>query len=169
MIQQSLENRPAVLSTGEGSEKDDDSYLGYSMAVGDFYDENEQGVAVGMPRGARLFGKVRQHHPCTKPLSCHILPFSVQVVLYSWNLNTHKNITGRQLGAYFGYAIASADVDGDGKDDLIIGAPMHTIPNNEGKYEMGRVYVIYQQSSKVHIYCYYTSSPKLVFFMSLFG
>lgn len=58
MIQQSLENRPAVLSTQEGSEKDDDSYLGYSMAVGDFYDEGEQGIAVGMPRGNRLLGKV---------------------------------------------------------------------------------------------------------------
>lgn len=58
VIQQSLESRPAVLSTGEGSERDDDSYLGYSMAVGDFYDEKEQGVAVGMPRGAGLLGKV---------------------------------------------------------------------------------------------------------------
>lgn len=58
VIQQSLENRAAVLTTSEGSAKDDDSYLGYSMAAGDFYNEGEQGVAVGMPRGHRLLGKV---------------------------------------------------------------------------------------------------------------
>lgn len=76
--------------------------------------------------------------------------------MYSWNLTTHQNITGTQLGAYFGYSIISADVDGDTKHDLIVGAPMHTIPNNGGKFEMGRVYVIYQRSSvgayrRVHV------------------
>lgn len=57
--QQSLENRPAVFSTREGEQKDDDSYIGYSTVVGHFK-ENEQyeGVAVGMPRGNRLRGKV---------------------------------------------------------------------------------------------------------------
>lgn len=33
--------------------------MGYSVAVGDFYDEGVQGAAVGMPRGAGLEGKVR--------------------------------------------------------------------------------------------------------------
>lgn len=58
VIQQSLDNRPAVISTREGPEKDDDSYMGYSVAVGDFNGEGVQGVAVGMPRGDRLKGKV---------------------------------------------------------------------------------------------------------------
>lgn len=51
------------------------------------------------------------------------------------------------MGAYFGYAITTADVDGDNQDDLIVGAPLHTEPNSEGKYEVGRVYVIYQGGS----------------------
>lgn len=58
-----------------------------------------------------------------------------------------QNITGEQMGAYFGYALASGDIDGDGLDDLIVGAPMYTVPDNpEMTIETGRVYVIYQGS-----------------------
>lgn len=68
------------------------------------------------------------------------------MLLFGWNLTNHQNITGQQLGAYFGYSLATCDVDADGLDDLIIGAPLHTQPNNEKKYEVGRVYVMYQGS-----------------------
>ena len=47
------------MATSEGSPQDDDSYLGYSVAAGDFEGRGEGGVAVGMPRGAGLFGKVQ--------------------------------------------------------------------------------------------------------------
>lgn len=67
-----------------------------------------------------------------------------KVLLFSWNMTNQQNITGEQIGAYFGYSLCVVDVDGDKLDDLIVGAPMYTEPNNEGKYEMGRVYIIYQ-------------------------
>lgn len=112
-----------VYSTKESNSKEDDSYLGYSSATGDFNGDGLQGVAVGMPRGGGLLGKV---------------------LIYSWNLTNQINKTGEQIGAYFGYSLCALDVDGDKLDDLIVGAPMYTEPNNEGKYENGRIYIIYQ-------------------------
>lgn len=112
-----------VWATRESTAAEDDSYLGYSSATGDFNGDGVQGVAVGMPRGGGLLGKV---------------------LIFSWNMTNQQNITGEQIGAYFGYSLCVVDVDGDKLDDLVVGAPMYTEPNNEGKYEMGRVYIIYQ-------------------------
>lgn len=117
------DTRDKVYQTGETSESDDDSYQGYSSTTGDFDGDGRQDVAVGMPRGGRLLGKI---------------------LLYTREMVNLKNITGEQIGAYFGYSICSVDVDGDKLDDLIVGAPMYTQANNEGKYEMGRVYIIFQ-------------------------
>lgn len=129
MYSYSLNNpRDKVYQTKESSSKEDDSYLGYSSASGDFTGDGMQGVAVGMPRGGNLLGKV---------------------LVFSWNLTNLVNITGEQIGAYFGYSITSIDVDGDKLDDLIIGAPMFTPANNEGKYETGRVYIVYQTNERV--------------------
>lgn len=59
-------------------------------------------------------------------------------------MTNHQNITGEQMGGYFGYALASGDVDGDGFDDLIVGAPMYTVPeNSEMTIETGRIYIFY--------------------------
>jgi integrin alpha 8 len=55
---QSLYSRPDYKATKEGTATDDDSYLGYSVASGDFTGEGRQGCAVGMPKGADLLGKV---------------------------------------------------------------------------------------------------------------
>lgn len=66
----------------------------------------------------------------------------VQVLLYSTDLTNLYNITGDQLGAYFGYSICVSDVDGDGGDDIIIGAPLFSeFSKNDGSYETGKIYV----------------------------
>lgn len=130
----SLSNqKDRVYSTKESSSKEDDSYLGYSSVTGGFDGKNKPGVAVGMPRGGGLLGKV---------------------LIFSWNLTNLYNITGEQIGAYFGYSLCSVDVDGDGLDDLIVGAPMYTELNNEGKYEHGQVFIVYQnKAEKVTFLC----------------
>ena len=69
-----------------------------------------------------------------------------QVVLYNSNLTNLHNMTGDQIGAYFGYSVASGDLNGDGLDDVIIGAPMWTNYEVMGKFETGKVFVVYQNS-----------------------
>ena len=39
--------------------------------------------------------------------------------MYNSNLTNLNNITGGQIGAYFGYSVASGDLNGDGLDDVI--------------------------------------------------
>jgi integrin alpha 8 len=113
---------------------EDDSYLGYSLALGRFSSQSSSSsaspsdvdVAIGMPRGNELAGKI---------------------VIANRDMRTLVNITGEQLGAYFGYALATADVNGDKLDDLIIGAPLfynQTISHKEPHFERGRVYVALQ-------------------------
>ena len=70
-----------------------------------------------------------------------------QVVLYNTNLTNLHNLTGDQIGAYFGYTIATCDINGDGLDDILIGAPMWTDFTVMGKFETGRVYVVYQDKN----------------------
>lgn len=53
-----------------------------------------------MPRGANLSGKV---------------------ILYTSTLRNVYNISGDQVGAYFGYSLTTSDVDGDGYVSLYVG------------------------------------------------
>ena len=55
---QGLQSRPDIRWTKEGPNWDDDSYLGYSVATGEFSGDRDSDVVVGMPRGANLTGKV---------------------------------------------------------------------------------------------------------------
>ncbi|XP_051153057.1 integrin alpha-PS2 isoform X2 [Leptopilina boulardi] len=118
-----LDNRTKVLMTKEGSPQDDDSYMGYSVTSGDYQGNGKSDVAVGIPRGNNLMG---------------------QVALFDSQMKNYRNITGEQMGGYFGYALASGDLNGDGFDDLIISAPMFTLPGNLEVIETGRVYIAYR-------------------------
>lgn len=120
-------------------------YAGYSSASGRFdanAEDQPAGVALGTPRGHHLTGLVN---------------------LYSWRIDLLRTLVGRQFGEYFGYALAVADLDGDGRDDVIVGAPLYSDPDvarRSGHYEVGRVFVFYQ-GADVSVCDRYTYIPCL--------
>ncbi|XP_066939429.1 integrin alpha-PS2-like isoform X2 [Macrobrachium rosenbergii] len=120
---QDLLNKQEALATLEGPQRDDMSYLGYSMTIGEFNGDDKEDIAVGMPRGNDLMG---------------------QVVIFDGALTVLYNITGDQIGSYFGYAVTAGDFNGDGRTDVAVGAPWYTDPKASVDFEVGGVFVFTQ-------------------------
>ncbi|KAG1657427.1 Integrin alpha-PS2 [Nymphon striatum] len=124
VFSQNLLDKSDRRATTEDSTLFDTSYLGFSSAVGEFTGDDQEDVAVGRPRGGNLSG---------------------QVLLFSSTLQSVFNITGEQIGSYFGYSVTASDVNGDQLDDVIIGAPLYNnYSTKDSSYESGRIYVCYQ-------------------------
>ncbi|XP_036414462.1 integrin alpha-8 [Colossoma macropomum] len=114
--------------TGAASDAYDDSYLGYSVAVGEFTGDSQQEGIAGVPRGAQSFGYV--------------------AVINSTNLTFIQNFTGEQMASYFGYTVAVTDLNGDGLDDVLVGAPLYMDREFESKpREVGRIYLYLQEDA----------------------
>lgn len=58
-------------------------------------------------------------------------------------------LVGKQKGEYFGASLLSVDVNGDGFEDLLVGAPMYCSPAKKDVSDEGRVYV-YLSSGQVN-------------------
>ncbi|XP_044152382.1 integrin alpha-IIb [Bufo gargarizans] len=103
-----------------------DAYQGFSVAYGEFsYDDNPD-LVIGIPNYVDI-GAVQ---------------------IYT-NSRLFRVIRGKQVAAYFGYAVAVTDIDKDGYDDLLVGAPLFLKHHIGGKLqEVGQVYVFMQKTTR---------------------
>ncbi|XP_059198373.1 integrin alpha-V [Centropristis striata] len=111
-----------TLATKSASAQYDDSYLGYSVTVGDFNDDGKEDYVTGVPRGDKALGYVN--------------------IFNGQNMESVVNYTGTQMAAYFGHSVAATDVNNDGLVDLLVGAPLFMDRWSDGKLrEVGQVSV----------------------------
>ncbi|XP_056145059.1 integrin alpha-V [Lampris incognitus] len=111
-----------TLATKAASAQYDDSYLGYSVTVGDFNDDGKEDYITGVPRGEKAQGYVN--------------------IFNGHNMESMVNFTGMQMAAYFGHSVAATDVNNDGMVDVLVGAPLFMDRGSDGKLrEVGQVCV----------------------------
>ncbi|XP_015120227.1 integrin alpha-V [Diachasma alloeum] len=97
------------------------SIIGYSVTSGFYFDANrkERWYVASAPR--------------TKDVTGSVLMFKFNG---SQSVKKPMIIRGRQVGEYFGASVTSCDVDNDGRDDLIVGAPSWSLSGDEGRIYM---------------------------------
>ncbi|XP_022375701.1 integrin alpha-IIb isoform X1 [Enhydra lutris kenyoni] len=103
----------------------EDGYRGYSVAVGEFDgDLNTTEYVLGAPTWSWTLGAVE--------------------ILNSYHQTLHK-LHGEQMASYFGHSVTVTDVNGDGRHDLLVGAPLYMESRADHKLaEVGRVYLFLQ-------------------------
>ncbi|XP_008836412.1 integrin alpha-IIb isoform X2 [Nannospalax galili] len=102
-----------------------DGYRGYSVAVGEFDgDLSTTEYVFGAPTWSWTLGAVE--------------------ILDSYYQRLHR-LHGEQMASYFGHSVAVTDVNGDGRHDLLVGAPLYMESRADRKLaEVGRVYLFLQ-------------------------
>ncbi|XP_062387573.1 integrin alpha-IIb [Sardina pilchardus] len=106
-------------------ERYSNTYSGYSVTTGYLTGDSIQDYLVGYPNDRDTSGSVR---------------------IYNGRLELKKKFYGTQVAAYFGHAVAVTDINSDGREDILIGAPLHIEQlANQQQLEVGQVYVYLQQ------------------------
>ncbi|XP_032691162.1 integrin alpha-9-like isoform X2 [Odontomachus brunneus] len=93
------------------------NYFGYAITSGAYFKQGDMLYATGATTGSiNLRGKV-------------LVFKSMESINY---MKVANAVEGQQIGEYFGAALTSCDINNDGKDELVVGAPQWTKDMDEG-------------------------------------
>lgn len=127
LAQGTIEGSASAVIHGPSSE----TYLGSSLSMGDVGGDGEPDLLVGAPGGGRERGLV---------------------VLYADVSTDHSDpsptlrFLGENAGDRFGSSVGLADINGDGLDDIIVGAPRHNPTGRDEHFAAGAVYAWYGET-----------------------
>ena len=112
--------------------------MGSYLASGDFNGDGVQDLLTGTSEGPQY---TEVYVYCGRRTIPHFIDFQ--------SVQPDVMLIERDLGDSMGYSVAAGDVNGDGFDDIIIGAPFGCGPNNDCStmLEAGEVYIIYGSPS----------------------
>ena len=118
--------------------------MGWSLAAGDFNNDGRDDLAIGAP-GEDVGSRENAG-------AVHVLYGSASGLGAAGDLLLTQNTTGiigdAEAFDRFGTALAAADFDGDGRDDLAIGAPWDSVA---GEAEIGVVNVLYGSAGGITV------------------
>ncbi|XP_018619819.2 integrin alpha-IIb [Scleropages formosus] len=106
-----------------------DTYRGYSVATGEFTGDSSTDYVVGDPNDRNTAGSVKIYNGM------------------AWDsLRVYRTFFGTQVASYFGHAVAVTDINSDGRDDVLVGAPLFMERLSSAQlHEVGQVCVYLQR------------------------